>query len=155
MPRVVVETSIRARLELVFDLARDVEVHLKTADWTYERAVGGKTCGLLELGDEITFEAVHLGFRQRLTARIVEMERPHRFVDEMVRGAFASLRHTHEFEQQANFTLMRDTVQWRSPLGILGILADKLFLKRHMRAFITRKQLNLKAAAEQATAATR
>jgi hypothetical protein len=55
MPTIVVETRIAAPVERCFDLARDVDVHLRTAASTGERAVGGKTSGLLELGDVVTF----------------------------------------------------------------------------------------------------
>jgi len=150
MTTIVVETRIAAPVELCFDLARDVEAHVKTASATGERAVGGKTSGRLELGDVVTFEAVHFGLRQRLTAKIVEFDRPRRFVDEMVEGAFASLRHVHEFVVEGACVVMRDTLTWRSPLGLLGVVADKLFVERHMREFLLKKQSELKAFAERA-----
>jgi ligand-binding SRPBCC domain-containing protein len=42
----------------------------------------------------------------------------------MVRGA--SLRHVHEFSIDGQDTMMIDTLTWRSSLGILGVIADKL-----------------------------
>jgi ligand-binding SRPBCC domain-containing protein len=148
MTTIVVETRIAAPIEVCFDLARDVEAHVKTSSSTGERAVGGKTSGLLELNDIVTFEAVHFGIRQRLTSRIVEFDRPRRFVDEMVKGAFSSLRHVHEFVIDGNAVVMRDTLTWRSPLGPLGVIADKLFVESHKRRFMVQKQLELKAYAE-------
>ena len=67
-------------------------------------------------------------YKQRLTAKIVEFDRPRRFVDEMVKGAFSSLRHIHEFFTEGDHTLMRDTLIWRSPLGLLGAIADNLLV---------------------------
>jgi ligand-binding SRPBCC domain-containing protein len=110
--------------------------------------VGGKTSGLLDLGDVVTFEGVHFGIRQRLTSKIVEFDRPNRFVDEMVQGAFVSLRHVHEFLIDGDAVMMRDTLIWRSPLGLIGVVADKLVVKRHMRAFVVKKQSELKQYAE-------
>src|SRR5689334_8091018 len=98
MPVLTIETKIGAPVELCFDLARDVEIHCATTAGTRERIVAGKSAGLLELGDQVTFEAVHFGIRQRLSSRIIEYDRPHRFTDQMVSGAFKSLRHVHEFE---------------------------------------------------------
>lgn len=69
----------------------------------------------------------------------------------MTQGAFHSLRHIHEFAPQDNGTLMRDTLIWVSPLGILGVLADKLFLERHLKIFLQRRNAGLKAAAESKT----
>jgi len=106
------------------------------------------TSGLLGPGDEVTWEAVHFGVRQRLTARITRFEPPHLFEDEMVRGAFRSFTHTHEFRPVEGGTLMVDTFRYASPLGPLGVLADKLFIERHMRRFLTERAASLKRLAE-------
>jgi ligand-binding SRPBCC domain-containing protein len=130
---------------VVFDLARDVSAHTKSASFTGERAVApGRTEGLLELGDLVTFEGVHFGIRQRFTAKIVEFDRPRRFVDELVKAAFKSMRHVHEFEPRDGGTLMRDTLDWVSPLGILGVIADAIAVRRHLQNFVTKKQQALK-----------
>ena len=150
MPTVIVETKIAAPIDLCFDFARDVAVHVQTSSATRERAIGGKTTGRLELGDVVTFEGVHFGIRQRLSARITEYDRPRRFVDEMVEGSFKSLRHVHEFLEQAGFTMMRDTLTWTSPLGVVGRLVDKWLLEPHMRAYLVEKQNKLKQLAERA-----
>jgi ligand-binding SRPBCC domain-containing protein len=66
----------------------------------------------------------------------------------MVSGAFHSLTHVHEFRPVSDGTLMVDTVEYVAPLGILGQIADALFLKRYMGAFLRRRALFLKAIAE-------
>src|SRR5690606_21074152 len=109
MPVITVETLILASPQRCFDLARDIDVHCQSTSATKERAVAGVTSGLIGAGQSVTFEAVHFGVRQRLTSKITEFDAPHRFVDEMVEGAFASLRHVHEFEARGEHTLMRDT----------------------------------------------
>ncbi len=148
MTTVVVRTRINAPMETCFDLARDVEVHCRTCAHTGERVVGGKTNGLLELGDTVTFEAVHLGVRQRLTAQIVAFERPRFFVDEMRQGAFKSLRHMHEFTPVGDATLMTDRMEFASPLGWPGALTDALVMRRTMRRFLLRRNRVLKRIAE-------
>lgn len=115
---------------------------------TGERAVSGVTSGLLDPGDEVTWEAVHFGVRQRLTSRITEFDRPRRFVDEMVRGAFRRLRHVHEFQSLGDETLMTDEFDYASPLGILGRLADVLFLETYMTKLLGRRNTRLKELAE-------
>jgi ligand-binding SRPBCC domain-containing protein len=100
------------------------------------------------MGDTVTFEGTHFLLRLRFTARIVEFDRPRRFVDELVRSSFRKLRHVHEFDERDGATIMRDTLDWISPLGLLGRIADVLFVTRHMRSFVTRKQLALKELAE-------
>jgi ligand-binding SRPBCC domain-containing protein len=148
MPIIRLETLIQAPPERCFDLARDVDTHVRSTARTRERAVGGVMSGLLGLSDEITWEAVHFRVRQRLTSRITRFERPHRFEDEMVRGVFQSLAHTHEFRPVDGGTQMIDTFRYTAPLGVLGVLADKLFLERHMRRLLTERAAFLKHEAE-------
>lgn len=149
MPIITLATEIHAPIERCFDLCRDLDVHSQSVPHTRERLVGDKTGGLAELGDVLVFEATHLGIRQRLSSRITEMERPTLFVDEALSGAFQSLHHTHRFTEIDGGTLMRDRLEWTSPLGLLGKLADLLFLKRYMQRFLVIRNRNLKAIAEE------
>ena len=131
MAVLMIETQINVPIERCFDLARDISLHCTTATWTKERAIAGVTEGLIGAGEWVTFEAVHFGIKQRFTAKITEFEAPSLFADEIVRGAFKSMKHIHEFIPAAQGTLMRDTLHWISPLGIIGIVADRLFLFRY------------------------
>jgi len=148
MPLIKHEIYIDAPIQICFDLARNIQVHMETTSKTKERAIGGVTEGLIELGDTVTWEAVHLGVKQKLTAKITEMEKPYRFTDEMVKGAFHSFKHTHEFIESGAGTVMKDEFAYISPLGILGKLADRLFLEKYMQAFIVNRSLALKEIAE-------
>jgi len=139
---IVIETFIAAPPAVCFDLALDVDAHAKSAAFSNERVVEpGRLTGVLQAGDLVTFEGKHFGIRQRFTTRITQVDRPRVFVDEMVRGAFQRLRHVHEFHAREGGTLMRDVLEWKAwGFGFL--------LKRHMRWFVTTKQLALKAIAE-------
>lgn len=149
MTRIVIETRIYAPIELCFDLARDVNAHRESAAFSSERVVPpGRTEGLLELGDLVGFEGRHFGVKQRFVARITALDRPRRFDDQMVQGSFKWLRHFHEFESANGITTMRDTLEWEPPLGLVGRLADRLFLRRHMHWFVSTKQNGLKRMAE-------
>lgn len=148
MPTIFHEIHIDAPIAKCFDLARNVDIHMATTASTKETAVAGVTAGLMEKGDEVTWEATHFGRKQQLTAKIIEMEKPYRFTDAMVKGAFHSFIHTHEFLESGNGTIMKDKFAYRSPLGILGTLADKLFLEKYMERFIVKRAIELKNIAE-------
>lgn len=148
MPTIHIETSINAPIELCFDLSRDLDVHMASAGPTRERAVAGVTSGLVKLGDEITWEATHLGFRHRLTSRIVEYQRPVMFVDEMQRGPFKRWHHKHLFEALDAGTLMTDEVNYASPFGVIGGVVDMLYLENYMRRFLLRRNAHIKEVAE-------
>ncbi len=103
----------------------------------------------MELGDSVTWEAKHLSFRQRLSSHITAFERPYSFADEMLTGAFKSFRHVHRFEVLAGgATRMTDVFHYTSPLGVLGKLADYLFLKQYMTYLLLERNRVIKEVAE-------
>ena len=128
MPIIELSTVIHTSRERVFDLARSIDAHQDCTGGTEERAVAGVTRGLIGMGDEVTWEARHFGVRQRLTVRVTAFDRPRHFQDIMISGAFKSMVHDHEFAEHPTGTLMRDRFEFASPLGILGKIADGLFL---------------------------
>jgi ligand-binding SRPBCC domain-containing protein len=107
-----------------------------------------ETVGMIGLGQTASFEGKHFGFRQRLTVKVVEFDRPRLFVDEMTEGAFASFLHVHEFSPHDGGTLMRDTLVWRPPFGAAGWIVDKLLLKHHLRNLVSTRNARLKQIAE-------
>lgn len=148
MPVIIHITYIKAPIEVCFNLARSVEAHMQTTSQTNERAVDGVITGLLEKGDCVTWEATHFGVKQRLTAKIIEMVKPNFFIDVQVKGAFQSFTHTHEFTEIHYGTMMKDTFAYHAPFGIIGRVADKLFLEKYMQGFIESRSNELKHLAE-------
>lgn len=148
MPAITITTPIRAPIEACFDLARNIELHIRSTQQTREKAVAGVTTGLMELDQEVTWEATHFGIRQRLTSRITAFDRPRHFRDSMVRGVFARFDHDHFFERSAGVTVMKDVFDYQSPLGPLGTLADRLFLERYMERLLRTRCEIIREAAE-------
>src|SRR5262245_6560810 len=137
MARIELTLHIAAPVERCFDLARSVELHTRSTASTGERVIAGRMTGLLELSDEVTWEARHFGVWQSLTSRITALERPTHFRDSMVRGAFKRFDHDHYFKADgSNGTVMRDIFDFSAPLGILGRLVEPLFLTQYMRRFL-------------------
>ena len=148
MPLIELKTEIRTPIERVFDLARSIDAHTSSAEGSGERAMGGRTSGLIELGETVTWEAKHFGVKQRLTVVITAFERPRMFEDEMTEGAFASMHHVHRFESAGNGTLMTDEFGFSAPMGILGRIAERIFLTRYMKRFLRNRNSVLKRIAE-------
>jgi ligand-binding SRPBCC domain-containing protein len=119
---------------------------------TGERAVAGRTAGLIELGESVTWEGRHFGVRQRLTSKITAMDRPRYFRDEMKAGAFAAFAHDHWFEQRGDETVMVDEILFRSPSGFLGRIVDLLVMRRYLQRLMERRNLELKRELESARA---
>ncbi|WP_373419602.1 SRPBCC family protein [Bacillus sp. EAC] len=121
---------------------------MESTSQTNERAVKGRTSGLIELGESVTWEATHFGIRQHLTSIITEFDPPNRFVDEMVSGAFKRFRHEHIFELQDDGTLITDKFDYTSPFGPIGRLADVMFLRSYMERLLLRRNEYIKCNAE-------
>jgi ligand-binding SRPBCC domain-containing protein len=149
MPRVEIFTEVNAPIERVFDFSRSIDAHLESQTKHREVAVAGRTTGLIETGEVVTWEATHLGVRQRLTSRIVLMDRPRHFRDSMVAGAFKRFDHDHCFSTTAEGrTLMRDLFDYEAPLGLIGRLADVLFLSRYIHALLSERNATIKRLSE-------
>ena len=141
-------TQINAPVERVFDLSRSVDLHMASTAHTGERAVAGVTSGLMALGQEVTWRARHFGVWQYLTSRITAFERPAHFRDSLVRGIFRRFDHDHFFTATGGGTVMRDVFDFQSPLGILGRIADRLFLVRYMTRLLATRNTLIKTIAE-------
>ncbi len=148
MPRIELQTEIKAKKEIVFDLSRSIDLHKISTEHTNETAIAGKTSGLIELNESVTWRAKHFGIYQKLTSKITEYDRPNYFADEMVRGAFGEFKHEHHFVEFNNGTLMTDLFEYKSPLGILGKIADYLFLEKYMTELLTERNRIVKSYAE-------
>lgn len=149
MPTITLETLIKAPVNAVFDLSRSIETHQLSVASTHEKAIAGKTSGLMELGDEVTWRGKHFGFYQTLSVKITAMDAPVYFKDEMVKGIFKSFKHEHFFQQIGKETVMKDVFEYQSPLWIFGKIANVLFLKRYMTDFLKMRNEVIKQQAEQ------
>lgn len=150
MERIVVETLIAAPADRCFDLARDLDLHPESMAHTGETAVAGRTTGLIELGEEVTWRGRHFGVVQHFTSRITAYDRPRHFRDEMQRGAFRSFAHDHFFEAAGEQTKMTDIVEFSAPLGILGRIVERLVLRRYVTRLLTVRADVIRERAERA-----
>jgi len=149
MATVHVETWIDAPVERCFDAARDLDLHLQSLAHTNERIVGGKRGGLIGLGEEVTWLGRHFGVTQRFTSKITAFDAPRSFQDSMQKGAFRSFVHDHLFEAVDGGTKMIDHLVFTAPLGILGRIAERLFLRRYLERLLTGRARVIKTAVEE------
>jgi ligand-binding SRPBCC domain-containing protein len=148
MALILLTTNIAAPADRVFDLARSIDAHMASTSQSGERAVEGRTSGLIEEGETVTWEATHFGVKQRLKVKMIRVERPFVFEDEMVSGAFSSMSHQHRFDEKNGETEMTDRFEFRAPLGFLGRIAEALFLTNYMKSFLKKRNEELKKMAE-------
>ncbi len=148
MPVIELLTNINAPIETCFDLACSIDLHIESTKQTGEKAIAGKTSGLIELGETVTWRAKHLGIWQTLTSKITEFDYPNFFADEMIKGAFKNFRHEHYFSKTGSGTLMKDVFVFESPGGVLGRLFNWLYLTGYMTRLLVERNRVIKEAAE-------
>ncbi|CAH0188552.1 SRPBCC family protein [Chryseobacterium sp. WG14] len=149
MSGIYLETLINADIHRVFDLARDIDLHQKSTSISHEKAIAGRTSGLIEENETVTWRAKHLGIYQTLTTKIISMEKPYQFTDIMLKGAFKSMRHQHRFRDIEGKTVMTDIFEFESPLGIIGKLFNTIYLTRYLKAFLLERNKMIKTIAEE------
>jgi ligand-binding SRPBCC domain-containing protein len=148
MPTIELSISINASIERCFDMARSIDLHMESTKHTGEKAIAGRTSGLIKLGETVTWRAKHFGVWQNLTSKITQFNYPNSFTDELVEGAFKSIHHQHLFHTVNGATEMKDIFQFESPFGVLGNLANALFLTTYMTKLLEQRNQVIKEAAE-------
>jgi len=96
--------------------------------------------GLAGVGSEINTEVrpvPWLPFRTKWVALITEYEWNHHFADTQKQGPFRSFHHRHEFAAETRGaitgTRVRDRIEYELGFGLLGDLAQKLFVTTQLR----------------------
>ena len=88
-----------------------------------------------------------LPFRAQWVALIVEFEWNHHFADIQKKGPFKRFQHRHEFSvetrNELGGTLVRDVIEYDAGFGLLGNLADTLFIAPSLKQTFEYRQKTL------------
>ena len=148
MPRIYLETFIKASPQLVFNLSRSIDLHKASMTHHREEVMMGRKTGLLEKGETVTWKANHLFATRSLQVTITELTAPAYFADEMIKGDFKIMRHEHHFKSVTNGTMMVDNFYFETPLGMLGKFVNAVFLKKYMTRLLLQRNMEIKRIAE-------
>ncbi|WCT13559.1 SRPBCC family protein [Mucilaginibacter jinjuensis] len=148
MPEIILQTFISAPAKVCFDLSLSIDLHKISTAHTNEEAIEGTTIGLIKLGEYVTWRARHFGIWFKMTSEITSLIPNESFIDEMLKGPFKSIKHTHTFEAQSCGTLMTDVFCFQSPFGVLGFIADKLILTAYLKKLLIDRNAVIKKYAE-------
>ncbi len=148
MQTIIIKTSINASVEKCFNLSRSIDIHIQSMQNSNEEAIGGRQSGLIELNECVTWKAKHFGVYFKMTNKITVLECPYLFIDEMINGPFAKLKHLHKFKSNGLETEMIDVFEFKAPFGIFGWLAERLFLKKYLEKLLIERNKIIKLEAE-------
>jgi ligand-binding SRPBCC domain-containing protein len=148
MTKIHLTTFIAAPIERVFNLSCSIDLHKISTAHTNEEAIAGTTTGLIKLNETVTWQAKHLLKKRTFTSRIIEMETPKLFIDEMLKGDFKSFKHEHHFKAIDNGTIMIDVVLFESPMGFIGRFFNYIYLKHYLSTLLIKRNNSIKDFAE-------
>jgi ligand-binding SRPBCC domain-containing protein len=120
---------LRAPLDAVFDFFSNAHnLEQITPGWLHFRVL---TENPIEMkpGARIRYRLRIAGVPVRWDTCITHWEPGESFVDRQERGPYRLWIHTHHFESTAEGVLMRDTVRYALPFGLLGRLAHALWVR--------------------------
>jgi len=87
----------------------------------------------MKAGTLIDYTIIIYGIRAHWRTLITDYDPPRGFTDEQLKGPYSFWHHRHEFISTADGTIIRDTVTYALPFGILGRLAHVLYVKRQLQ----------------------
>ncbi|WP_062062149.1 SRPBCC family protein [Aquimarina longa] len=136
MTTIHLKTLIKSPVEEVFNISRNIDFHITSAKKTKEKAIAGKTSGLIKLGETVTWRGKHFGMYLTHQSLISRYKYPNTFTDEMIRGYFKTFNHQHIFNTISYGTEMIDKLVYEVPHGVLGKLFNEIVLKKHLTKFL-------------------
>jgi ligand-binding SRPBCC domain-containing protein len=90
-------------------------------------------------GQIITYKVGILpGVKSNWVTEITQVKDQEFFIDEQRFGPYSMWHHEHWFESLPNGnTLMKDKISYKIPFGVLGYIAQKLFIKKQLTEIFT------------------
>jgi len=143
------DVRVRAPFADVWEFHATIDgLRALTPDWLHLRVEAvrrpeGDDSGTLTVGTRIrlSVQPFGVGPRQRWVSHITgreEREGYAYFADVMEDGPFPEWEHTHTFYADGDETLVRDRVEYRTPVGgiaddVAGVFFEPMFRYRHRR----------------------
>ena len=86
------------------------------------------------------------GFSTDWVTEITQIKHHEHFIDDQRVGPFALWHHQHHFKELpgGKSTEMTDILHYQAPLGILGTIADKIFVNRQVKGIFEAREEAIK-----------
>lgn len=76
-------------------------------------------------------------FTMNWVTEITHVEHRKYFVDEQRFGPYSMWHHEHIFEETDGGVLIKDKVSYKIPLGLIGVILEKMFIRRQLRGIFS------------------
>lgn len=84
-----------------------------------------------------------MGIPTKWVTEITHVNEPHFFVDEQRQGPYAVWHHQHHFRAVEGGVEMTDIIDYRVPFGVLGKLANDLFVRKKVESIFAYRRKKL------------
>lgn len=83
-----------------------------------------------------------VGYKTTWVTEITQVKKPHYFIDNQRFGPYSMWHHQHYFEEIEGGVLVKDVIHYVVPFGILGRIANWLFVRKQLNGiFAFRKNV--------------
>jgi len=130
------EQIINVSLKSAWDFFSSPENLQKITPSKMEFIITSKVDAKAYAGQIITYKVGILpGVKQNWVTEITQVKDHEHFIDEQRFGPYKMWHHEHFFEALPNGkTLMKDKISYKVPFGVLGDLAQNIFIKKKLIA---------------------
>jgi len=150
MADLAVTTTLPCGIERAYDLVRRVEVHERAMASYDERAVDAPPDGVLDEGDRVVRESIHLGATLRRVHEVAAATPPLSYREVQLEGPFAEFVHDHEFERiDGTHTIVEDELTYELPWGALGDAVDRAYVRGYLRRVLRERNRVLESIADE------
>jgi ligand-binding SRPBCC domain-containing protein len=138
-------TLVDAPVERCFRLALNIDLQSLA---TKDQPIDGVTSGVIGQGETVTWQRQSFG-RERRSQTHIEQSRPPIFFREiMISPWFKDFEHDRHFALMNDCTRIRDEIRFTAPMGLLGLVAERLFLRRMILRRLQLRNAMIKRVAE-------
>lgn len=85
-----------------------------------------------------------LGIPMKWETLIAGIDKPYSFTDMQLKGPYELWEHKHTFEKKDDGVLMTDIVHYKLPWGVVGNIAEKLFVRKRIEFIFKHRKKILK-----------
>ncbi len=145
MYRIEAETWLEADLETTWDFFSNPRNLLRLTPEEMKMKIKTDLPEKMYPGMIVSYQVAPLfGISLPWTSRINQVKEQHYFTDDMIEGPFAIWHHQHFFEEKDGGTLIRDIVDYKLPLGILGQLFHPILVKSRVEGIFKHREKVIK-----------
>ena len=139
------EQTLKADINAVWDFVSRPENLAKITPASMNFRILNQSSPIMEEGMLITYEiSPVLNIKTTWITEITKVTKHKNFIDQQVKGPYRFWHHEHKFQEvSGNLVKMTDVITYIPPFGLLGDIANQLFLKKKLNNIFKHRSIVL------------